>query len=134
MLIKKLQELKSEKHMTIQEISEKSGVPSSTVSRIFSGQTDNPSFQNICDIVNAMEGSMDELWGNINTVFNEENDAALTIIKEQYQKRLEDKDLEIKRWMQLFRRVAFAFIILVGIIVALLIFDIINPKMGYVKY
>ena len=63
MLYEKLKALKMSKNLTIQEISEKSGVPSSTVSRIFSGQTDNPSFQNICDIVIAMGGSLDELAG-----------------------------------------------------------------------
>lgn len=63
MLTDELRKLKDEKNMTSQEISAASGVPASTVSRILSGQTDNPSFQNICDMVIAMGGSIDQLVG-----------------------------------------------------------------------
>ena len=58
-----LRELKAEKKLTTQQIADRSRVPLSTVSRVLSGPTDNPSFATICAIVKAMGGSLDELAG-----------------------------------------------------------------------
>lgn len=58
-----LRELKAEKKLTTQQIADRSRVPLSTVSRVLSGPTDNPSFATICAIVKAMDGSLDELAG-----------------------------------------------------------------------
>lgn len=63
MLNDKLKELKDAKGLTVQAISDKSGVPASTVSRILSGQTESPYFANITDMVVAMGGSLDDLVG-----------------------------------------------------------------------
>ena len=49
-----LKKLKDESKLTTKQISEKSGIPESTISRILSGQTDNPSFDSIYAIVKAM--------------------------------------------------------------------------------
>lgn len=54
-----LKKLKDESKLTTKQISELSGIPESTISRIMSGQTDNPSFDSICAIVKAMGGSLD---------------------------------------------------------------------------
>jgi len=40
--------------LTPQQIADASGVPLSTVSRLLSGQTDNPTFQNVADVVKAI--------------------------------------------------------------------------------
>lgn len=64
MIYKKLKDLKEKSKKTNHEIAELSGIPESTVTRIFSGHTDNPSFQTICDIVLALDGSLDEFVGN----------------------------------------------------------------------
>lgn len=63
MILAKLQELKAQKNLTNQQIADLSGVPLSTVTRIFNGQTDNPNIQTLEDIVNAMGGSLDEITG-----------------------------------------------------------------------
>ena len=69
MITEKLTELKEKSALTNQQIADLSGVPLSTVTRIFSGQTDNPSFQTISDIVNVMGGSLDEIVGVNKTHF-----------------------------------------------------------------
>lgn len=56
-----LKKLKDESKLTTKQISEKSGIPESTISRILSGQTDNPSFDSIYAIVKAMGGSLDSV-------------------------------------------------------------------------
>lgn len=59
-----LKKLKDESKLTTKQISEKSGIPESTISRILSGQTDNPSFDSIYAIVKAMGGSLDSVFEN----------------------------------------------------------------------
>lgn len=61
MLREKLAALKMSSKMTVRQISEKSGVPVSTVTRVLSGETMNPSFDVLKAIVVAMGGSMDEI-------------------------------------------------------------------------
>ena len=63
MILAKLKELKAAKGLTNQQIADLSGVPLSTVTRLFNGQTDNPNIQTIEDIVNAMGGSLDNITG-----------------------------------------------------------------------
>ena len=63
MLSTRLKELKDQRKLTNQQLSELSGVPVGTINRIMAGQTDNPSFQTVCDMVMAMGGSLDELAG-----------------------------------------------------------------------
>ena len=58
-----LKALKLKKNLTNQELSDLSGVPVGTINRIMANQTDNPSFQTVCDIVIALDGSLDELAG-----------------------------------------------------------------------
>lgn len=49
-----LKKQKEKSKLTNQQISDKSGIPTTTVHRILSGETENPTFQNIRDIVIAM--------------------------------------------------------------------------------
>lgn len=63
MILAKLKELKAEKKLTNQQIADLSGVPLSTVTRVFNGQTDNPNIGTIEDIVHGMGGSLDNITG-----------------------------------------------------------------------
>ncbi len=134
MLYERLKELKSEKNMTIQEISDKSGVPSSTVSRIFSGQTDNPSFQNICDIIVAMEGSLDIIAGISSADRTEKEYDSNAVLMQLCRERIEDKDREIKKWTGMVRMLWIAFLALVFIVMIILIIDLLHPEFGFIRY
>ena len=136
MYVQKLKELKEKKKLTTQQISDLSGVPASTVSRILSGQTDNPSFQSICDITIAMGGSMDELVGisqlnGENEKMKYDSDAAFIQL---YRERMDEKDKELERWLKTSRILFAAFLVMVFIVTFLLVFDILNPKIGYIQY
>lgn len=61
MLLQKMQEMKDETKMTYQDIANKSGVPLSTVKRIFSGQTPDPGYTSVISIIEAMGGSDDDI-------------------------------------------------------------------------
>lgn len=60
-MIEKLRELKKKSHMTNQQISEKSNIPESTVARIFSGKTPNPTVSTVISMVRAMGASPADL-------------------------------------------------------------------------
>ena len=62
-IVETLKNMKFEQNLTLQQISSASGVPLSTVNRILSGQTENPSFRDVAAIVAAMDGSLDAITG-----------------------------------------------------------------------
>ena len=123
MLYEKLKALKMSKNLTIQEISEKSGVPSSTVSRIFSGQTDNPTFDTVYAIVKAMGGSLDQLT-DIPTETETEDPSPLVAL---YEKVITDKDRYI-------RLLIVICCVLVSVLIFLVLSDVLNGSTGFVRY
>lgn len=60
---KYLKELKERTKLTSAEIATLSNIPMATISRVFNGSTDNPTFETISKIVIAMGGSIDEMIG-----------------------------------------------------------------------
>ena len=118
-----LKKLKDESKLTTKQIPEKSGIPESTISRILSGQTDNPSFDSIYAIVKAMGGSLDSVFENdIKT----NNDDTSPLIK-LYEKVISEKNWYIK-----------LLIILCGILILslilIIIIDVLNGTVGFVRY
>lgn len=130
MYVDYLRNLKDERKMTTQQLSEKSGVPTSSVHRIMSGQTDNPSFQAICDLVVALGGSLDEMVG-IKAKPNRIDDSREI---EMLKQRIAEKDRIIAnkdRWLS--RVACMAFALVVFILVAIIV-DRLNGNFGYWRY
>ena len=127
-----LRTLKDERKMTNHQLAELSGVPLSSVHRILSGQTDNPSFQAICDLVVALGGSLDEMAG-IKPKEPPVN-ASLTVKIEMLEKMITDKDRVIAnkdRWI--IRLVTIACALVAFILIAIVI-DRMNGGFGYWRY
>lgn len=61
-MIEQLRYMKEKTHMTNQQIAEKSGIPESTVARIFSGKTPNPTIITVISIARAMGGSVSDFF------------------------------------------------------------------------
>ena len=122
-----LKALKLKKNLTNQELSDLSGVPVGTINRIMANQTDNPSFQTVCDIVIALDGSLDELAGIRPKKDSEAENAKYTPeIEAIYKQMIHSKD----KWI--FRLFVFSCVI-VAFIVFLLIFDLLNPIIGFFR-
>lgn len=119
--------LKEKSGLTNEQIAGISGVPESTVTRIFSRKTDNPYFQTIVDIAKALDGSIDIMEG------------------------IQEKTEEIPspgsehRLIQLYREVIFSknkwikflvavLLIIIFVIISLLCYDILNPARGWIRY
>ena len=60
-MIEYLRQLKKKSHMTNQQIAEKSNIPESTVARIFSGKTPNPTIATVISMARAMGGTVADL-------------------------------------------------------------------------
>ena len=76
-LSENLKDLKKETGMTVKQIAEKTNLPERTVSRIFSGETDNPYVDTLHRIVTVLGSSLDGIFADTKLVVGEENLAAL---------------------------------------------------------
>ena len=61
--VDKLKAIRDEKHLTNVEVAKLADTPLPTITRIFNGQTPNPTFETISRIAIAMGVSLDELIG-----------------------------------------------------------------------
>ena len=122
MIGNKLKELKELKKMSTNEISKKSGIPASTISRILSEQTESASFDNVCGIVIALEGSVDELIG-IPGAQKEHSEELVDLYKD-----------ELKHERKLNRRLITLLVIVFLILFFLMVFDFLNGGIGFVRY
>lgn len=71
-MVEKLRQLKKESHMTNQQIAEKSNIPESTVARIFSGKTPNPTVTTVVSMARAMGSSASDLLDETDGIRTEE--------------------------------------------------------------
>lgn len=62
MWLDNLKELKKEKGMSVKQIAELTNLPERTVTRIFSGDTDNPYVDTLRRIVAVLDGSLDDIF------------------------------------------------------------------------
>ena len=122
MIGNKLKELKELKKMSTNEISKKSGIPASTISRILSEQTESASFDNVCGIVIALEGSVDELVGIPGTQ-KEHSEELVDLYKD-----------ELEHERKLNRRLITLLVIVFLILFFLMVFDFLNGGIGFVRY
>ena len=125
MLSTRLKELKDQRKLTNQQLSDLSGVPVGTINRIMAGQTDNPSFQTVCDMVMAMGGSLDELAG-IQTPGGGEPSPPGEDLIPLYERTIEGKE----KWLY---RLFFLCCVLVAVLLGVLIYDLTHPMVGFFR-
>ena len=68
MWLDNLKELKKAKGMSTEQIAEATNLPKRTVTRIFSGDTDNPYVDTLHRIVSVLGGSLDSILADTKTV------------------------------------------------------------------
>lgn len=125
MLSTRLKELKDQRKLTNQQLSDLSGVPVGTINRIMAGQTDNPSFQTVCDMVMAMGGSLDELAGIQTPGGGEPSPPGEDLIR-LYERTIEGKE----KWLY---RPFFLCCVLVAVLLGVLIYDLTHPMVGFFR-
>ena len=125
MLSTRLKELKDQRKLTNQQLSDLSGVPVGTINRLMAGQTDNPSFQTVCDMVMAMGGSLDELAGIQTPGGGEPSPPGEDLIR-LYERTIEGKE----KWLY---RLFFLCCVLVAVLLGVLIYDLTHPMVGFFR-
>ena len=126
MIRTQLKEMKDRSGLTNKELSELSGVPLSTVSKIMSGHTDIPNYQTVCDLVKAMGGSLDALAGIRPAKEAKPEKAGESDEIKLYIQMIEDKN----RWL---RRLFVICCILMTVIIGILLFDYLHPTIGFIQ-
>lgn len=123
MISVKLKALKDKKKLTNQQLSDLSGVPLGTINRIMAGQTENPNFQTVCDLVKSMEGSLDELVG-LTPPPQEEGQIMSRDLIRVYEDTIRNKD----KWLH---RIFVCCCVLVIFIMGVVMYDLMNPMIGF---
>ena len=119
--VDRLKALKAEKNMTSKEIANLSGVPESTVSRIISKRTPNPSFLDVIAIVRAMGGSLDAI-ADLHPQRKSDDE-----LLKRYEDALERKDRQL-------RRLNILFYAIVAAIIILFLVDAFVGTIGYIRH
>ena len=73
MWLDNLKELKKAKGISTKQIAEATNLPERTVSRIFSGDTDNPYVDTLHRIVSVLDGSLDNILADTKTIVGSTN-------------------------------------------------------------
>lgn len=124
MILAKLKEIKAEKKLTNQQIADSSGVPLSTITRIFNGQTDNPNIETIEAIANGMGVSLGEVTGIKQA---EEKFSPDDNLIQVYKDIIKSKD----KWIKF---LASAIIGILVFLIALLCVDLLVHDIGYIRH
>lgn len=136
----KLKMIKEEKGLTNAVISKTGGVPLSTVTRVFSENTQGASFETYVGIARGMGISLDELAGLKQP---DEQPIASPIIEtiSSYSELLKEKDDRIKELQKDKHTIRKEKYILIGLLGAILVavltvltVDILNGHFGYFRY
>ena len=119
MNLEKLNALKNKGNYTFQQISDLTNIPLSTLNRIFKGES-SPTFDNIAAIARAIGGDLNDLADLQNSRSSED---VLDFLM---------KSLEEKR--RVIRILAITCGIMVSVFIFIVLFDITNGGVGYVRY
>ncbi len=123
----KLVEMKKKSGLSTQQTADLSGVPASTITRMLSGQTEEPTFSNIAKVVKTWGGSLDELVGiepKTVTVTKTETAPSDERLINLYERAIASKN----RWI---RWLFVLTLVLVFFFIGVLIFDVITPDAGW---
>ena len=133
LLIERLRALKDKSGMTSKEIAEKSKIPESTVTRILSGKTENPTIITVMAMTKAMGGTSADIFDDDAQIIPSAN----AIVSDAEKRHSEVVDLyrEIikakNKWIKFLTIVSLT---LTAFIIFLLILDITNGNIGYFRY
>ncbi len=133
--LERLRVLKDKSGMTTKEIAEKSGIPESTITRIFSGKTPNPTIISVMDIIRAMGGKASDVFDD-NAQVNTQPKVPQVVLTDMEKKNLEIVELYkgiIESKDKTIKLLTYVLLGLASVIVFLLLFDLFNGGIGYFK-
>lgn len=124
--IEYLKSLKQAKNLTVKDLSNLTNIPEGTINNLLSGKTENPSFEVVQKLAIALDADTNYIiFGRKND--SNDTDAELDALIASYHEhiRMLSKDKTYLAAISLF---------LTLFIVAVLIFDLVNGGIGYIRY
>lgn len=112
MLKEDLNELKDKRHMTLQDIADKSGVPLSTVKKIFNGNTRDPGYRSLKPILDVLQ--------------DDQSDTQTKEMTDLYERIIKHKN----KWIKFLTILSVS---LAAIFIALLIYDLCDLSVGFIR-
>lgn len=112
MLKEDLNELKDKRHMTLQDIADKSGVPLSTVKKIFNGNTRDPGYLSLKPILDVLQ--------------DDQSDTQTKEMTDLYERIIKHKN----KWIKF---LIILSVSLAAIFIALLIYDLCDLSVGFIR-
>ena len=138
--VEKLKLIKEEKGLSNADISRVGNIPLPTVTRVFNGQTPNPTFETITGIAIGMGVSLDELAG-LKQPDAQPIASPIENTLNSYSQLLgerEDRIKELKDDLKYERKVRFlitiAFVLFATFVLLILGIDVLNGHLGYIRY
>lgn len=138
--LERLIALKKESDLTNADISKLSDIPLATVTRIFNGHTPNPTFETFARIAIALGASLDEIAGlkqpdalPIDTHIGNTLVSYAELLKEKDERIKELKEEKAREHKEKIKLLIF-LLGFVATVMLILVFDLLNGHMGYVRY
>lgn len=138
--LERLRLLKDKSGMTTKQIAEKCDIPESTVTRIFSGKTPNPTIITVMAMTKAMGGTAADIFDD-NAQVNTAPAVPTKVLTEMEQKNLEivdlykgiikSKDETIQSKDKTIKTLTGILLLLVCVFIFILLFDLFNGGIGY---
>ena len=133
--LERLRALKDKSGLTTKQIAEKCDIPESTVTRIFSGKTPNPTIITVMAMTKAMGGQAADIFDD-NAQVNTAPSVPQSVLTEVEQKNLEITELYeriIKTKDKYIRFLSGALIGIAVLLVILLFLDLLVLDIGYFR-
>lgn len=141
--LEKLKAFKEKKGLSNAELAKLCDTPLATITRVFNGQTANPTFETFAQIAVALGVSLDEIAGlkmPETPMVETTTSSYLELVKEK-DARLKEKDeiiamLKERSHQESIERKRLLWFIggFVCVIVFVLLFDLLNGHVGYIRY
>ena len=124
--LERLRALKDKSGLTTKQIAEKCEIPESTVARIFSGKTPNPTIITIMAMTKAMGGTAADIFDD-NAQVNTNPTVPQVVVSDMEKKNIEITELYkdiIKSKDKTIKLLTFVLLGFAGLIVFMLLFDL----------
>lgn len=121
----KIRELKEKSGLTAKELADAAGVSASSLNKVLSGETANPSFQMVAAIAAVCGASLDEIAGLTDSI-PPEHFAVSRELVEAYKEALARQH----KWLRVF---FIALSVVMAFVLAMLCLDFCNGNIGWVR-
>lgn len=129
-LVEKLCFAKTTHDMSLQDVSEKSGVSKSTISKLLSGNVGNPNIFTVAAICKTLDVSLDAVFGIAHS-YGEPSELQNRL--DYCERTLADRDKQLKQARR-GQYLLFAFAMLALAVLAYIICDALHPAWGLFQY